>query len=565
MIPGNSIRPVIIFFLLSLTFSSAISQAPLEEVMKSELDREYAILSKQKIPAYYLAYRVTELESLSLRASFGALVDTLTDNERVLYVSLRVGDHTFDQTHQVDEFQEWMGFGGGYGMNFPLENHDKVLTRKLWEVTQERYRTAVSSYENLLDKRKEVEKNGDFTHEDPWTYHDDEPGSLEDYLNRSEWEQRLRELSGVFVQGKEFVEGTAGLRFEIQRRYFVSSEGSMIIENAMMAQLVISGKIACKDGDVLPMVKVFYARTPADLPSPDSIEHTARQVVAMLRQLKEAPKATPYSGPAILSPGAAGVFFHEIFGHRIEGHRLTKKTDGQTFRKKIGQEVINSMISIYSDPTQNEYKGSYLAGSYAYDDEGIPGQRVTVIEDGVLRNFLMSRKPVDEIKKSNGHGRSSPYMAPVARQSNLFVQASKTSGDEQLRRKLIRMCRKRGLEYGYYFKEVSGGYTSTDRYRPNAFNITPLVVYRVYVDNRPDELVRGVSLIGTPLVMFSEIEAAGDTPEVFNGICGAESGGVPTSTICPALLVGNVETQKVPEQEIKVPELKMPGTAGATK
>ena len=109
---------------------------------------------------------------------------------------------------------------------------------------------------------------------------------------------------------------------------------------------------------------------------------------------------------------------------------------------------------------------------------------------------------------------------------------------------LIKECKKQGKAYGYLFRDVMGGFTNTARYMPNAFNIFPTEVYRIYTDGRPDELVRGVDLIGTPLAMFSEIAAAGNKPGVFHGFCGAESGSVPVSAIAPALLVKKIETQK---------------------
>jgi len=198
---------------------------------------------------------------------------------------------------------------------------------------------------------------------------------------------------------------------------------------------------------------------------------------------------------------------------------------------------------VISDPTLTSFKGKKLIGHYKYDDQGVKSQQVVNVDHGVLKNFLMSRKPVEGFSQSNGHGRSDVFSKPVSRQSNLLIKTDKGLSEEKLRKKLIKECKKQDKPYGYYFKTVSGGFTNTMVFTPDYFNIFPIEVYRVYVDGRPDELVRGVNLIGTPLVMFSEILAAGDSYSIFSGICGAESGMLPVTAIAPALLVNKIETQ----------------------
>jgi TldD protein len=161
----------------------------------------------------------------------------------------------------------------------------------------------------------------------------------------------------------------------------------------------------------------------------------------------------------------------------------------------------------------------------------------------------MSRTPLDKFPVSNGHGRASAGAPVVSRQSNLLVETSKAVPMNDLRKMLVKECKRQGKPYGYYFKDVVGGFTNTERFSPNAFNIFPTEVYRIYADGRPDEIVRGVDLIGTPLAMFAEIAATGDTYGIFHGFCGAESGSVPVSAISPALFVKRIETQKKPKEQ----------------
>jgi predicted Zn-dependent protease len=280
------------------------------------------------------------------------------------------------------------------------------------------------------------------------------------------------------------------------------------------------------------------------MPPDEVIIADVRNMVKKLEELKEAPIVDPYTGPAILSGRASGVFFHEIFGHRIEGHRQKKESEGQTFKKKIGEQILPEFVSVYSDPRKKELNGTKLLGYYEYDDEGVRGQKVDVVVNGVFKNFLMSRSPIEGFAKSNGHGRCQAGYTPVSRQSNLLVVSSKPTEFNKLRQQLIEECKKQNKEFGLLFEDIQGGFTMTGRTIPNAFNVLPTEVYRIYTDGRPDELVRGVDLVGTPLVMFSNITATGDKMEIFNGRCGAESGWVPVSAASPALFVSQIEVQK---------------------
>jgi predicted Zn-dependent protease len=285
----------------------------------------------------------------------------------------------------------------------------------------------------------------------------------------------------------------------------------------------------------------------------------AREMSQMLSDLKNAPVAESFTGPAILSPEAAGVFFHEIFGHRVEGSRLKQESDAQTFKRKIGEQVLPTHISVSFDPTVKHFQNTPLAGNYKFDDEGVRGQRVDVVQKGILRNFLMSRTPIEGFAHSNGHGRAQIGAAPISRQSNLLVESTQSYSHQDLIQQLRDEAKKQGKAYAYYFKDVAGGFTNTTRFSPNAFNVTPLVVYRVYTDGRPDELVRGVNLVGTPLAMFSQIEACGSDYAVFNGMCGAESGQIPVACVSPSLFVKQIETQKRPKGQSQAPYLPKPG------
>jgi predicted Zn-dependent protease len=263
-------------------------------------------------------------------------------------------------------------------------------------------------------------------------------------------------------------------------------------------------------------------------------------------------------GPALLTGRAAAVFFHEVFGHRAEGHRQKDVNEGQTFAKKVDQQILPDFLTVVDDPTRKQLGKQDLLGYYQYDDEGVIAQPTTLVDHGVLKNFEMSRSPLVGFEHSNGHGRRQIGAVPVSRQGNLIVESNKTVTNEQLRAKLIALIKQQNKPYGLLIDDIAGGFTFTGRGQPQAFQVEPLVVYKVFADGRPDELVRGVDIVGTPLAALTKIVATGDTPEVFNGYCGAESGYVPVSAAAPAILTSELEVQKKQTSTDRPPILPPP-------
>jgi predicted Zn-dependent protease len=221
-----------------------------------------------------------------------------------------------------------------------------------------------------------------------------------------------------------------------------------------------------------------------------------------------------------------------------------------------------TFLSLVDDPTVTTMAGEKLSGAYSYDDEGQPAERVELIQAGVLRNFLMSRMPIKGFSISNGHGRAQPGLMATGRQGNLIVTSTNTVKESDLRQKLLDEVKKQGKPYGLYFEDVQGGFTLTQRGLPQAFQVLPVIVWRVYADGRPDELVRGVDIVGTPLAALNRILVTGDAMHVFNGICGAESGSVPVSAVAPAMLFSEIEVQKREHSHERPPLLPAPGFDG---
>jgi len=542
--------------------AAAAATDPLLPILTDELRRNMDGLKREATPPYFASYTVYDVQSAYVRASFGALVGRSQQRSRSAVVDVRVGDYALDNTREI-RGDMMAGFRGFSRTALPLpgpqgEPADAVRA-VLWRVTDRKFKEAIERFTkvktNVAAKVQDGADVADLSREPPQTFSEPAPAAPADV---TPWEGRLRRISAPFGEQPFVLTSDATLSVETTRRYFVSSEGSQIATSDTTARLMISATTKAVDGMELPLYRSYFARTPDGLPAEAQLVADVREMVGLLEALRSAPVVDPYSGPAILSGRAAGVFFHEIFGHRIEGHRTKQADDAQTFAKRLNQPVLPAFLSVVFDPTIERDGATELVGHYAYDDEGVKARRVVAVDHGVLKTFLMSRSPVAGIVQSNGHGRAMPGLAPVSRQSNLVVDASETVPFEELVARLKREIKEQGRPFGLYFQNIEGGFTFTGRMVPNAFNVLPNVVYRIYPDDRPMELVRGVDLIGTPLTTFGRILAASRERETFNGMCGAESGMVPVSASSPALLVGEVEVQKKLKSQEGLPVLPAP-------
>jgi len=523
------------------------AQDKLPGILQEEVNREFAVLKTQEIPAYYIAYRVDDLKSYNVTAQFGALVQSMGNNVRVLTITIRVGSTQLDNFHSI---RNTNGYSETYynAVELPTEDNPEAIKNMVWKATNSAYQDAVAKYSkvkaNISVKIAEEDLSPDFSPNTPNVF-EEKPLNFESLMfNKKEWESRTKKYSSVFLKDSTIFYGASSINYQITRKYFVSSDGDKVVQNTSACNVFIQGTIKAKDGMELPLYKSFFSYRPDRLPADNEIQKYAESVVDKLIALKNAPVANPFSGPALLSSEAAGVFFHEIFGHRVEGQRMKSENDAQTFKKKVGEQILPKSLSVYSNPLLKSYLGIDLNGYYMYDDQASKAENVNVVENGVLKNFLMSRTPINGFSKTNGHARASIGLQVESRQSNLIVETTDPKTTEELRAELIRLAKEQKAEYGYLFQEVTGGFTTTGRYNPNSFNVTPTLVYRVYVDGRPDEIVRGVNLIGTPLSMFAQIDMAGGNKGVFNGTCGAESGSIPVSCCSPMVLVKIIETQK---------------------
>ena len=534
--------------------------------LKSELKYNMEALGKQKTAPYFMSLRLQDSQTTVVQSNLGT-ASVETERQRMVTPQIRLGSYELDNFKYNNQGSGAMGKDArnGKGVLIPVSGQViPAMRQAIWKEVLRRYDVALGNLEQAKTKTLTGQDNEDkapcFSKAPVEKYYEVELAEDQKQLDAEFWKVRLNKITSIFKQYADIETGTASLDFEVMRNYFVNTDGTEIVQNRRVYRLMMAASVMAPDGMTCPLNLDYLAYSLDQFPSEEKMLADANDMVERLKALRVAPIADPYTGPAILSGPASGVFFHEIFGHRLEGHRL--KSGGQTFKKMIGQKVLPETFSVYCDPTLQYYQGNALNGYYKYDDEGVKAQRVCNVDKGILSNYLMSRVPLEGFPVSNGHGRMVGGNDPVSRQSNLIVETSKPYTDEQLRQMLVDEAKRQKKPYGYFFKTVTSGFTYTGEGGSlNSFNVTPIEVYRVFVDGRKDELVRGVDLIGTPLSMFSNITAASKSVSTFTGVCGAESGWVPVSASSPMIFVTKIETQRRQKDNqqariLPAPELK---------
>ena len=538
------------------------------ELLVSELDRAGKVLADREAPPHYIAVAVEDREDVSMVGAAGTLFRDDSDRDRWIDVDLRVGDPRIDSTH---ELRGTSGFARRRGTSgyLPLDSGPEAefaIRRTVWRALDVAYRDAAEAIvrvrSNLDVKVAEEDPADDF---EPRRGTAASAYSLPPPLtfDHDSWAARLR-AGSITLDEPAWVEyGQLALSGGRVVKTFVDSEGAKVVHGITHWRVSLHVRTTAADGDNVSIDRTWEAFEAKDLPDDATLKRATADAVARLDALRAAPRGSPYSGPVMLRGRAAGVFFHEVLGHRAEGHRLKRDHEGKTFAEYVGKRILPEWIDVYDDPTLARVGGIDLLGQYRFDDEGVKAERATLVKGGVLQGFLMGRSPAPGFGRSNGHGRRGAGESPKSRMGSLVIEAR--NGHSDLRAELLKQVRSQELEYGLIVEEIGGGFTTTGRVEPNAFNVRADSSWKVYADGRPDEMIRGIDLVGTPLTAFDGIVAAGKQTEVFNGACGAESGWVPVSAISPAILLRRLELQLKEKSASRPPLLPKPRPAAADR
>lgn len=544
----------LVIMVLPLTVLGENPDQKLMKIIRNEIDRNLSVLSKQPVAATYISARIEKVFGGQVASSFGNTTMVREQNVSSMVVYVRVGD---DKTENLFSNAN----SGAMGPNWGQDTMEVKMA--VWRAISRAYNMALEKGTSQKSQQAILVAAPDKA---PYFSSPISPSQFTcELLDPNKvliplktMQEKSNKYSAEFLKNPDISNTNISYISILVKKYFIDSQGAAIAQNRVENNLAVMAEVVAKDGMTMPLYETYQVSNIADLPSDGVIMSDIKKISTDLSALKVAPLAEPYSGVALLSPKATGVFFHEFFGHRIEAARLKSQMDAGTFKNKVGEKIFSDDVSVIFDPTIERFEKQPLYGSYAYDDEGVKSERVDVVKDGKLIGFLTSRTPIDGFASSNGHGRGSLGATSETRQSNMFINSSKAKTDVQLREMLIAEIKAQGKEFGYYIDKVSGGYTSTMVFMPNVFNVSPLLIYKVWADGRKDELVRGVSLIGTPLAVFAQIMALGNRHEIFNGTCGASSGQVPVSAVAPAMLIRNLETQRATMPQLKPVILSRP-------
>ena len=552
-------------FLLFILFVSSFAvhaaecnaqKDPMLEILSNELMRNFKTLKKQKPPVYYLSYQLRVMKELNLIAVAGDLSQNTKGSFGWLDVDSRVGSAQTDNTHELKGFWNKYRLEGGV---VPTDQKSRrALRHLLWRSTQKAVEQAQDDYNNVVSNKQvssaSLDPSDDFVPPQKQLFCQTHP---EITYNRQEIANRLKEISAL-VKEYDFIDKSA-FAFSLSQEdtFFVNSVGSRLRIPRILGRYSFMIQAQTPEGMILERNAIYDGVKMEDFPSLETMKEDFARMAQELKALLAAPAMEPYTGPVILKNRASGVFFHEILGHRLEGHRQKSDSFGQTFTNRVGKQVVSPILNVSDNPLLSQFQGVPLRGYYLFDDEGNPAQNVTLIEKGILKNFLMSSSPIKNFSQSNGHGRKEFGYRAVSRMGNTIITPVKAVSYEELEKQLLAEIKRQNKPYGLIIDDISGGFTMTETSAPQAFKVNPLLVYKIYPDGHK-EIVRGVDLVGTPLTSFSKVIAAADDYAVFNGSCGAESGWVPVSAVSPSILVSEMEVEKVHKNPSKPPILRPP-------
>ncbi len=577
---------------------SAVPPSETDQTLHAMHDEMERARTRLQIPGvskpFYIEYRLMDLDVRTVTASFGSLVNTSTTRDRIMSVEVRVGDYHLDSSNFISEdgFQGFLGSTGQVGID-----HDyNSLRQDLWLATDQAYKQAATqmslkqAFLRSLTKPPEID---DFSQATPAQQID--PRVDPDWTSRK-WEDEARKASEVLKDFPQLNGSRVNYYMVYVTYYLMNSEGTTLRTSRSLAAVEAALDTQADDGMVLHNYYSMYLARPADLPDPEVLGKSLAQTGTELMQLRASPLVPDYTGPVLFDAPAAGSVLAQVLAPSLSGARpplsmgssfaaIMERFGGRSeWTGRVGTRVFPSNVTLVDDPTLKEFQGQALLGNYAVDDEGVKAERVTVVDNGVLRNLLMSRRPGPDFQKSNGHARSAMLSDTIPVASNLSLQAGDSLDTAALKKKFLDACRSDGHEwclevkrmdnpalssirqedFNEFIGSVAGGLSSGER--------MPLTVYRVYVADGHEEMVRGGHIEGLTLRSMRNILGVGGESTVMTymqnpaggfagtalGAFGSAQGGIPSTVTAPSLLFDEIEVRGFHGEPRRLPIVPAP-------
>jgi hypothetical protein len=522
------------------TASSKVAD-PVLRAMQAELERSKSKLKLENVAApYYIDYRVMDADVLEAEAAYGALRANSRARIRFLRVVVRVGDYKQDSYWRQ---------GLGITDLLPTDDDEMALRHELWLATDRAYKAAA---EALTAKQAQLKQYNvdqpvdDFARADPV----ESVGPitrLED--DARSWLDLIQKATALYKTDPQLETLDSTLDFHVVNRYFVNTEGTIVRSGQATYQVVIAATTQAADGMQLNRSVGYAVSDPKELPSAEKFLARTAEMLGTLKDLRAAPVADEdYHGPVLLSADAASTVFAHLIGENILGLKPDLGQPTRTrgaFESSYKSRVLPDFVSVVDDPTLPSLDGKSLLGHYEVDDEGVKAQRVPVIEKGQLVNYLLGREPIRDFPASNGHGRARvPANSPGPSLGNMLVSAAEPVPREELKKKLIELCRQRDLPYGYSV-ETMGAWNE------------PRLLYRIWTKDGHEDLVRGGRLGDLDVrALRNDIIAAGNDRYIENLLLN-----IPHSIVAPSVLFDELEVKRRETKNPKLPEYPAPSAA----
>ena len=546
--------------------------------MSDELARAKTLQLNSLDKPYFVQYTTSDGEEMVVTASLGGILSSMHGRSRSPRVDIRVGSYQFDNSNSI--YSGSSRFGA-----LPIDDDYDALRQDFWLVTDSMYKSAtdqITRKRNALREIAETDTTPDLSAAKPLVDVEPAPHLR---VDQRQWEEILRHVSARFSAAPSVSQSAVRFRAISSAYRIVNSEGTVVRIPQELTDITIRGEALAPDGNKVWNYQAIAGLTVASLPSAAELEKMAERVAADLENLVKAPIAEDYSGPVLFEQEAAAQMLASTLADAVRLQRKPVAPPGSNagqvlesvWSTKLGSKVLPEWMSIVDDPSKEEFHGTPLAGYYKVDDEGVPAERVVLVEKGVLKGFLASREPVKTITVSNGHGRlPGAWGTEAAVPGNLFIQASETTKESDMKSKLLEKAKAAGLKYGILIRRLDfpstangeelqsmgrqlqkGGYSRTLN--------SPLLAYRVYLDGH-EELVRGLRFKDFSAKDLRDIDLASDKPYVFNYVNNGSSfnhadganSATTTAVVAPSLLLDSVDLARAENEPGKLPIVPAP-------
>ncbi|MFA5140104.1 MAG: metallopeptidase TldD-related protein [Elusimicrobiota bacterium] len=553
---------------LLLTTPVARAQSGADTLMRAmtdEMKRTVERLDMENLGRpYYVAYTARDVDRTEVEGTFGALKGPSSHKSRRLKIDLRVGTPAFDNTHYVGQ-RYWM-FSPTTESLVTEDDYD-ALRYDIWSATDKAYKTA----QETLSQKKAYKQNKLIREDIPDLSRDPAAASLRPLttlsLDKALWEDRVRKLSAVFRRYPLIQDSKVSLLWTQQHTAFVDNEGRKVLKNDHDIEVYMEAETQAPDGMRLADRRRIIRQSPQDLPAFEALQAEAEKLAKDLSSLSQAPLwEANYTGPVLLEGQAAGEFFNQLLARNLSFPRSVWVEDEENkenfysgaFGERFGLRVVSPLLSVSDDPSVNTFDGLPLIGHYEVDDEGIPAQKLTLVEKGILKDVPMSRSPIKARDRSNGHGRGSLEEFATAHIGSLFVNAAKTVPAAQLKSELLKQAKDYGLKYGLIIRRI----LDEERQEKGEVLAAPVLVYKVNVADGREELLRNAQFTGVTLRSLRDVAMAGSTRQVYNyyqlGPYKDNRGEVQASIVHPSVLISEMELKKSEKKPERPPTLKHP-------